>query len=91
MLLSWLNLKKLSDTLMKKIYQYATLVLVLLGATSCLDGHNQWPSNQPNPESERIYGDIGGDPLQLNKQYPADDTGEVAERADKIREKLFPN
>ena len=76
---------------MKKIIRYAALLFILGGLSSCLDGHNQWPSNQPNPDSERIYGNIDGEPLQLNKEYPADDTGEVAERAQNIRDKFFPN
>jgi hypothetical protein len=64
-------------------------VLALISLASCMGQQNKFPSEPVRAENTRIYGNIGGEPLQLKNKY-ADDDGKVAERATKIREKLFP-
>lgn len=74
---------------MKKrlINSIASLILVL--AISSCAKQNRPPSKvqDPNPESERIYGDKDGPARQTLLEYPTDPT-HIA-RADAIRQKLF--
>ncbi len=67
--------------------------LVLLGLVtlaSCFGQHNNAPNEGVNLDDTRIYGVKGGEPKQLNNKYPEDESGEVAERAEAIRNKFFP-
>lgn len=75
---------------MQKQFVRAISVLLLAGLTSCGFGkYNQAPSDDVNKGNKRIYGNAGGEPLQLKNQYP-DPSVEEADRANKIREKFYP-
>lgn len=68
------------------------LSLILTGMlvfSGCAD-QNHPPSEveDPNPESERIYGDKDGPPRQAENTYPADPAS--VQKADALRQKLFP-
>lgn len=62
----------------------------LLTLASCFGQHNNAPNEGVNLDNSRIYGVKGGEPKQLNNKYPDDESGEVAQRANKIRDKFFP-
>ncbi|MCS7005627.1 MAG: hypothetical protein NZM38_09925 [Cytophagales bacterium] len=75
---------------MKQILICALSIGLIIGLTRCIPGeHNTAPNKGVNLDSERIYGIKGGEPLQLKNKYP-DDDGTVAERVEKIRNKMFP-
>jgi hypothetical protein len=74
--------KKLSNILL-----FAFLVATL---SACIGQHNQAEVESLNQDSKRIYGNKGGEPMQLNNTYPEDETGETADRIQKIREDFFP-
>ncbi len=57
---------------------------------SCFGQHNNAPNKGVNLDSERVYGNRGGEPKQLQNKYPEDKDGKMLERANKLREKLFP-
>ena len=75
---------------MKKRLINILAVAMLLSLVSCFGQHNQAVVEGVNQDSERIYGDRGGEPRQLNNTYPEDETGETADKIAKIREKFFP-
>ena len=62
----------------------------MLTLASCFGQHNNAPNEGVNLDDARIYGNRGGEPKQLNNEYPEDESGEVAQRANAIREKFFP-
>lgn len=66
----------------------AIVLGVLVFVSSCAKQNNP-PSKveDPNPESERIYGDKEGPARQSLQEYPTDPS-HIA-RADAIRQKLF--
>lgn len=64
-----------------------TIALGILAlATSCT-GYNSIDVKDKNADSELVYGDKGGPARQLKNTYDADTAS--ADRANKIREKLF--
>ena len=65
-------------------------LLGLVTLASCFGQHNNAPNEGVNLDDARIYGVKGGEPKQLNNKYPEDESGEVAERAEAIRNKFFP-
>jgi hypothetical protein len=73
----------------KRILKLSFVLAILIGFSSCAKQNNP-PSKveDPNAESERIYGDIDGPPRQSLLEYTADPS-HIA-RADAIRQKLFP-
>lgn len=62
---------------------------LVLGLAGCVGEHNQAPNTGLNLDSERIYG-VSSEPAQLNKVYPEDEDGKVADRVAKIQLKLYP-
>jgi hypothetical protein len=74
---------------MKHLFKTAAFASLLMLA-SCFGQHNQAPSEGAHLDDPRIYGVKGGEPAQLPNKYPADESGEVADRAEQIRAKLFP-
>jgi hypothetical protein len=64
-----------------------TLALGLLAFASACTGYNSIDVKDKNADSELVYGDKGGPARQLKNTYEADPAS--AERANKIREKLF--
>lgn len=74
---------------MKQILSLIAIV-GLFTLSSCFRQQNQAPSEGAHLDDPRIYGVKGGEPVQLPNKYPADESGEVADRAEKIRNKLFP-
>lgn len=75
--------------MMKQILKSLAL-LGLLTLASCFGQHNNAPNPGVNLDDPRIYGNKGGEPKQLNNKYPEDESGEVADRAEAIRNKFFP-
>ena len=74
---------------MKQILSLIAIV-GLFTLSSCFRQQNQAPSEGAHLDDPRIYGVKGGEPVQLPNKYPADESGEVADRAEKIRNQLFP-
>ncbi len=72
----------------RKILNILVLIAIMFFG-ACIGEHNKAPNKGRNLDSKRIYGNKGGTPLQLANKYPEDD-GTAAQRANKIREKLFP-
>ena len=75
---------------MKSIFLKLIVFVGIISLASCMGKQNQAPSKGENLDSERIYGIRGAEPRQLPTKYPADEDGSVAERIEKIREKLYP-
>lgn len=65
-------------------------IALLVSLASCFGQHNKAVVESLNQDSERIYGDRGGEPRQLKLTYPDDETGETADKIARIREKFFP-
>jgi hypothetical protein len=75
---------------MKKIC-FGLFAFLLIGAASCgIKNHNRAELVPVNAKDTRIYGNIGGEPLQLANKYEDDKTGKTQERISAIREKFFP-
>jgi len=74
------------------IKRFLVVALLLVGFSACKHGqHNQAQVPGINQEDERIWGPSReAEPKQLNVEYPADETGEVAQRIQSIRQKMFP-
>ncbi len=74
------------------IRQFLVALVLVAGLSACKYGqHNQANVEGVNQESERIYGySREAEPMQLNNEYPADETGENAQRIQDIRQKFFP-
>lgn len=72
----------------KRSIIYSLLFAVLVVFASCAKQNNP-PSKveDPNPESERIYGDIDGPPRQTANTYEADPA--AVQKADMLRQKLY--
>ena len=77
-------LKRFSSHNSKNILLIGALVICL---SSCIEEHNKAPNTGINLESERIYGDIGGEPRQLKNEYP-EASASLVDRIDNIRNKL---
>ena len=75
---------------MKFLIKVLALSLILLLVPACVGEHNSAPNTGLNLKSKRIYG-IGQKPLQLDKTYPEDTSGQVADRIAKIRAQLYAN
>ena len=75
----------------KKVTGILLLVSFLFSLSSCFGPHNQAEIEAQNLDSERIYGDRNDVPRQMKAPYEEDETGEMADRAIAIREKLYPN
>ncbi len=76
--------------------KFKVFILLILGTmtlSSCdwlFGQHNEAEAQGRNLEDNRIYGNKGGEPMQLNNQYSGyEATDEDLERARKIREKLY--
>ena len=74
---------------MKRKFLYLSLIAGSLLLGSCFGQHNKAPSEGVNLDSKRVYGERGGEPMQLKNEYPAP-TIETLERIDNIRTQLFP-
>ncbi|MEN7548666.1 hypothetical protein AAG747_12140 [Rapidithrix thailandica] len=75
---------------MKKGLLNVAVVIALFSLASCFGQHNKAPSKDVHKGSEWVYGQAGGPPRQLEITYPEDETGEVAEKIENIRHKLYP-
>lgn len=67
------------------------MLAALLVLSGCFGQHNKAVSEGVNLDDERIYGKSRtAPPAQLGVTYPDDETGETAERIQKIRDNFFP-
>ncbi|MCS6967841.1 MAG: hypothetical protein RMJ44_04575 [Cytophagales bacterium] len=75
-----------------KNYLRSVLLAFIIGATSScgINNHNRAELVPVNENDTRIYGNIGGPPLQLANKYEEDKTGKTQERINAIRDKFFP-
>ncbi|MCS6834233.1 MAG: hypothetical protein NZ521_11715 [Flammeovirgaceae bacterium] len=74
---------------MKNFLKKWMISMLVVGLFSCMGQHNKFPSENIAADDTRIYGNIGGEPLQLKNKYPDPDE-KTTERVAKIREKMFP-
>ncbi|MEM6299359.1 MAG: hypothetical protein AAF740_11790 [Bacteroidota bacterium] len=76
-----------------KLKVFLLLILGTMTLSSCdwlFGQHNEAAAQGRNLEDDRVYGDKGGEPRQLNNQYSGyEATDEDLERTRKIREKLY--
>ncbi len=73
----------------KRSVLLSLIITGMLLVSGCAKQNNP-PSKveDPNPESERIYGDKDGPPRQTANTYAADPAS--VQKADALRQKLFP-
>ncbi|MEM1137768.1 MAG: hypothetical protein AAGI07_18155 [Bacteroidota bacterium] len=74
----------------RKIVHTLFILLSTVMLSSCFGDHNKAVVEGVNKDSQRIYGDRGGEPRQLLAPYEEDETGEVADRIQNIKDKFFP-
>lgn len=74
---------------MKRNLLYFSMIAASFLLASCFGQHNNAPNKGVNLDSKRVYGERGGEPMQLKNEYPAP-TVETLERIDNIRTQLFP-
>jgi hypothetical protein len=77
---------------MKTIASWIGSLVLILSLAACGEHNQSAPNKGKNLDDTRIYGVIGGEPLQLQPKdaQPASDP-ETTEKIDKIREKFYPN
>ncbi|MCC5946262.1 MAG: hypothetical protein JJT94_15125 [Bernardetiaceae bacterium] len=74
----------------KKFFSGVAVLLLAFATFSCApDGHNQAEIVRDyNENDKRIYGNIDGEPFQLQNEYDAPDG--IVDRMSDLRDKMYP-